>query len=166
MDALEIPSIEGLAKSADVTAEIAAAVEPLATKQEVSEIEAKVDAIVIPDVSELASKEEVQAVDAKVDGLEIPSIEGLAKSADVTAEIAAAVEPLATKEEVNLVDAKVDALEIPSIEGLLLLRLLLKSLLLLKTKPINLNLNHLQQKKNSPIKLIGLNQLLTESTSY
>ena len=118
VDALEIPSIEGLAKSADVTAEIAAAVEPLATKQEVSEIEAKVDAIVIPDVSELASKEEVQAVDAKVDGLEIPSIEGLAKSADVTAEIAAAVEPLATKEEVNLVDAKVDALEIPSIEGL------------------------------------------------
>ena len=118
VDALEIPSIEGLAKSADVTTEIAAAVEPLATKQEVSEIEAKVDAIVIPDVSELASKEEVQAVDAKVDGLEIPSIEGLAKSADVTAEIAAAVEPLATKEEVNLVDAKVDALEIPSIEGL------------------------------------------------
>ena len=118
VEALEIPSIEGLAVASEVTTEIAAAVEPLATKQEVSEIEAKVDAIVIPDVSELATKEEVQAVDAKVDGLEIPSIEGLAKSADVTAEIAAAVEPLATKEEVNLVDAKVDALEIPSIEGL------------------------------------------------
>ena len=114
VDALEIPSIEGLAVASEVTAEIAAAVEPFATKQEVSEVEAKVDAIVIPDVSELATKEEVQAVDAKVDALEIPSIEGLAKSADVTAEIAAAVEnkadkselePLATKEELaNKVD--------------------------------------------------------------
>ena len=112
VDALEIPSIEGLAKSADVTAEIAAAV---ADKADASELE------------NLATKEEVQAVDAKLDGLEIPSIEGLAKSADVTAEIATAVadkadasalETLATKEEVQAVDAKVDAIVIPDVTEL------------------------------------------------
>lgn len=52
--------------------------------------------------NEIAVKGDVNAVNAKVDALVIPSIEGLAKSSDVTAEIAAAVEPLATKEEVAL----------------------------------------------------------------
>ena len=112
VEALEIPSIEGLAKSADVTAEIAAAVENKADKSE---------------LETLATKAEVQAVDAKVEALEIPSIEGLAVATEVTAEIAAAIadkadvsalDNLATKEEVQTVDAKVDALEIPSIEGL------------------------------------------------
>ena len=121
VEALEIPSIEGLAKAEDVTAEIAAAVAPLAVKAEVTEeinavssaladfetqidtaMQAKADASAL---EALATKEEVNAVDAKVDALVIPSIEGLAKSADVTAEIAAAVEPLATKEELaNKVD--------------------------------------------------------------
>ena len=136
-DKTEIPDVSGLAVKAEVTEEINAVssaladfesqiestvsakadkaeLETLATKDEVAAVEAKVDAIVIPDVSELATKEEVSAVDEKVDALEIPSIEGLAKSADVTAEIAAAVEnkadkaelePLATKEELeNKVD--------------------------------------------------------------
>ena len=145
VDALEIPSIEGLAKSADVTAEIAAAVEnkadkseleTLAVKTEVTEeINSAVDGLnaAIADKADasalenLATKEEVQAVDAKLDGLEIPSIEGLAKSADVTAEIATAVadkadasalETLATKEEVQAVDAKVDAIVIPDVTEL------------------------------------------------
>lgn len=83
----------------------ASALETLATKAEVEAVDAKVEALEIPDVSGLATKEEVQSVDNKVEALEIPSIEGLAKSADVTAEIAAAVEPLATKEELaNKVD--------------------------------------------------------------
>ena len=60
----------------------------------------------------LATKEEVQAVDAKVDALEIPSVDGFAKAEEVTAEIAAAVEPLATKAEVEAVDAKVDAIDL------------------------------------------------------
>ena len=134
VEALEIPSVEGLAKAEDVTAEIATAVEPLAVKAEVTEeinavssaladfetqidtaMQTKADASAL---ETLATKAEVEAVDAKVDGLEIPSVEGLAKSDDVTAEIAAAVEPLATKEDVNAVDAKVDALVIPSVEGL------------------------------------------------
>ena len=60
----------------------------------------------------LATKEEVQAVDAKVDALEIPSVDGFAKAEDVTAEIAQAVEPLATKEDVQAVDAKVEAIDL------------------------------------------------------
>lgn len=153
VDALEIPSIEGLAVASEVTAEIAAAVEPLATKAEVEEAANAAVAKVVANAPEafdtlkevadyiasdqtkaaeieaklagydetiptLATKAEVEAVDAKVDALVIPSIEGLAKAEDVTAEIAAAVEPLATKAEVEAVDAKVDALDIPSIDGL------------------------------------------------
>ena len=49
--------------------------------------------------NEIAVKGDVKAVNDKVDALEIPSIEGLAKSADVTAEIAAAVSVLNTKDE-------------------------------------------------------------------
>ena len=48
VDALEIPSIEGLAKSADVTAEIAAAVEPLAKSADVTaEIAAAVEPLAV-----------------------------------------------------------------------------------------------------------------------
>lgn len=54
-----IPSIEGLANAEDVTDEIAAAVEPLATKTELQSVNTKVDAIVIPDVSEFAEKSDV-----------------------------------------------------------------------------------------------------------
>ena len=54
-----IPSIEGLANADDVTEEIAAAVEPLATKTELQSVNAKLDAIVIPDVSEFAEKSDV-----------------------------------------------------------------------------------------------------------
>ena len=99
IEALEIPSIEGLAVASEVTAEIAAAV---TDKADVSALD------------NLATKAEVEAVDAKVDALEIPSIEGLAVASEVTAEITAAVEnkadkselePLATKEELaNKVD--------------------------------------------------------------
>ena len=83
----------------------ASALETLATKAEVEAVDAKVEAIEVPSIDGLATKEEVQTVDNKVEAIEIPSIDGLAKSADVTAEIAAAVEPLATKEELaNKVD--------------------------------------------------------------
>ena len=73
-------------------------------------------------IEPLATKAEVQAVDAKVDALEIPNIEGLAKTADVESALAlkadkTELEPLATKAEVQAVDAKVDALEIPDVSG-------------------------------------------------
>ena len=140
--------LEPLAKSADVTAEIAAAVEPLATKEEVnaidgkladyatvealnaeieratakenevtealnveaqrataaeSELEGKVtaeQARAEAKEAELVAKDEAQDAEIalKADKTEL---EPLAKSADVTAEIAAAVEPLATKEELT-----------------------------------------------------------------
>lgn len=51
------------------------------------------------DISGLATKAEVEAVDAKVDAIVIPDLTDYAKSADVTAEIAAAVAIIATKDE-------------------------------------------------------------------
>ena len=78
--------------------------EPLATKEELAAVDAKVDAIVVPDVSGFALKSDVDAaMELKADKTEL---EPLAKSADVASEIAAAVEPLATKEELSDVDAK------------------------------------------------------------
>lgn len=101
----------------------ASALDNLATKEEVQAVDAKVDAIVIPDVSGLATKEELEnaiaplAVKAEVTEEINSAVDGLnaaiADKADKTE-----LETLATKEEVEAVDAKVDALEIPSIEGL------------------------------------------------
>ena len=101
----------------------ASALDNLATKAEVEAVDAKVDAIVIPDVTELATKEELEnaiaplAVKAEVTEEINSAVDGLnaaiADKADVSA-----LDNLATKAEVEAVDAKVEALEIPSIEGL------------------------------------------------
>jgi hypothetical protein len=57
VEAIEVPSIEGLAKTEDVTAEIAAAVEPLATKAEVEVVDGKFEEYVpIENYNALVSK--------------------------------------------------------------------------------------------------------------
>ena len=71
-----------------------------ATKEEVEEVNAKVDAIVVPDVTGFATKEDVEAVNEKVEAIEIPDVTGFA-----------------TKEEVSAVDEKVDSIVIPDVSG-------------------------------------------------
>lgn len=106
-----------LAEKADKTE-----LETFATKEEVQAVDAKVEAIEVPDVSGLATKEEVEAVDNKVEALEIPSIDGLASETWVEEQGYLKehqdISALATKAEVEAVNAKVEAIEIPSIEGL------------------------------------------------
>ena len=105
---VEVPSIEGLAKTTDVEAKLATKadvtaipdVSGLATKAEVETTYAKKTEL--PDVSGLATKAEVAAIT-------IPSIEGLAKTTDVDTKLAdyakktelPSVEGLATKAEVT-----------------------------------------------------------------
>ena len=110
--AIQVPSIEGLAKVTDVDAK-------LATKADVS---------AIPNISNLATKEEVSAVDnklaTKADASAIPSIEGLAKTTEVETKLAdyakkvelPSVEGLAKTSEVEATYAKKS--ELPSVEGL------------------------------------------------
>lgn len=92
--AIQVPSIEGLAKVTDVYTKLAA----------------KADVTAIPDISNLATKEEVSAVDTKLatkaDASAIPSIDGLAKTSEVEATYAKksevpSIEGLATKAEVT-----------------------------------------------------------------
>ena len=93
---VQVPSIEGLAKTTDVEA-------TYAKKSE------------LPDVSGLATKAEVTAA---VAGVQVPSIEGLAKTTEVEAKLATYakktelpdVSGLATK-------AEVAAITVPSVEG-------------------------------------------------
>ena len=54
-------AVDGLASASSVTAEIADAIEPLATKAEVGAVDEKVEAIVIPDVSSFALQTDVDA---------------------------------------------------------------------------------------------------------
>jgi len=110
--AIQVPSIEGLAKESEVEAK-------LATKADVS---------AIPNISNLATKEEVSAVDnklaTKADASAIPSIEGLAKTTEVETKLAdyakkvelPSVEGLAKTSEVEATYAKKS--ELPSVEGL------------------------------------------------
>ena len=93
---VQVPSIEGLAKTTDVEATYAKKTE-------------------LPDVSTLATKAEVTAA---VAGVQVPSIEGLAKTTEVEAKLAdyakktelPDVSTLATK-------AEVAAITVPSVEG-------------------------------------------------
>ena len=105
---VEVPSIEGLAKTTEVEAKLATKadvtaipdVSGLATKAEVETTYAKKTEL--PDVSGLATKAEVAAIT-------VPSIEGLAKTTDVDTKLAdyakktelPSVEGLATKAEVT-----------------------------------------------------------------
>lgn len=95
-----------------VGSEISTAIEPLATKAEVQTVDAKVDAIEIPDVSGFAVKsevtEEINAVSSALADFETQVGTALDAKAD-----ASALESLATKEEVQAVDEKVDAIDIP-----------------------------------------------------
>ena len=109
---VQVPSIEGLAKTTEVEAKLATKadvtaipdVSGLATKAEVETTYAKKTEL--PDVSGLATKQEV--TDA-VAGVQVPSIEGLAKTTEVEAKLAdyakktelPSVEGLATKAEVT-----------------------------------------------------------------
>ena len=119
---VEVPSIEGLAKTTEVEAKLATKadvtaipdVSGLATKAEVETTYAKKTEL--PDVSGLATKAEVAAIT-------VPSIEGLAKTTDVDTKLAdyakktelPDVSTLATKAEVT---AAVAGVQVPSIEGL------------------------------------------------
>ena len=82
----------------------------LDTKADKTEVDSALETINTKNTEQDAAIEE-KAVKAEVDAAlalkaDKTELEPLAKSADVTAEIAAAVEPLATKEEVNAVDGK------------------------------------------------------------
>ena len=82
----------------------------LDTKADKTEVDSALETINTKNTEQDAAIEE-KAVKAEVDAAlalkaDKTELEPLAKSADVTAEIAAAVEPLATKEEMNAVDGK------------------------------------------------------------
>lgn len=144
VDALEIPSIDGLAVASEVTEEIAAAVEPLATKAEVEAVDTKVDEI---DLTPYATKQELaEAIEPLAAKTDIPDVSGLAVKTEVTEEInevsdalsqfetqvdtalnakadASALEPLAVKSEVSEeIAAAVEPLaaktDIPDVSGL------------------------------------------------
>lgn len=144
VDALVIPSIDGLAVATAVTEEIAAAVAPLATKEEVSEAAAAAVAQVVANAPEdfdtlkevadyiASDKTKAAEIETKL-GEHDSAIESLENGKATKEEVAAVdakvdaidLEPYATKDEVeavdakaDAVDAKVDALVIPSIDGL------------------------------------------------
>ena len=115
---VQVPSIEGLAKTTEVEATYAKKTElpdvsTLATKAEVT---AAVAGVQVPSIEGLAKTTEVEATYAKK--TELPSIEGLAKTTDVDAKLVdyakktelPDVSGLATK-------AEVAAITVPSVEG-------------------------------------------------
>ena len=128
-DVTAIPDVSGLATKAEVTAAVAGvqvpSIEGLAKTTEVeAKLATKADVTAIPDVSGLATKAEVEttyakktelpdvsslATKAEVAAITVPSIEGLAKTTDVETKLAdyakktelPSVEGLATKAEVT-----------------------------------------------------------------
>ena len=125
---VQVPSIEGLAKTTDIESTYAKKAEvdtKLADYAKSAEVEATyAKKTELPDVSGLATKTEVATA---VAGVQVPSIEGLAKTTEVDAKLAdyaktvevdtkleayakktelPSVEGLATKEEVTAVDTK------------------------------------------------------------
>ncbi|MBP5371484.1 MAG: hypothetical protein J6Y55_06110 [Bacteroidales bacterium] len=101
----DIPSTDGFATKEELNALNIPSVEGLASESYVNE---KVAAIEIPSMEDFATKEELNA-------LNIPSVEGLASESYVNEKVAAieipSMEDFATKEELN-------ALNISSVEGL------------------------------------------------
>ena len=116
-DVTAIPDVSGLATKQEVTAAVAGvqvpSIEGLAKTTEVEATYAKKTEL--PDVSTLATKAEVTAA---VAGVQVPSIEGLAKTTEVEAKLAdyakktelPDVSTLATK-------AELAAITVPSVEG-------------------------------------------------
>ena len=124
IDAIVIPDVSDFAEASAVTAEIAAAVEPLATKDEVDEA---IAAIEIPSIDGLAEtsavtaadtqlQENIDAVDAKVDAIVIPDVSGFAVKAEVTEEINA--EAAARADGDAALQEAIDAIVIPEVDGL------------------------------------------------
>ena len=121
-DVTAIPDVSGLATKAEVTAAVAGvqvpSIEGLAKTTEVeAKLATKADVTAIPDVSGLATKAEVETTYAKK--TELPDVSGLATKAEVAAITVPSIEGLAKTTEV---DAKLadyaKKTELPSIEGL------------------------------------------------
>ena len=121
-DVTAIPDVSGLATKAEVTAAVAGvqvpSIEGLAKTTEVeAKLATKADVTAIPDVSGLATKAEVETTYAKK--TELPDVSGLATKAEVAAITVPSIEGLAKTTEV---DAKLadyaKKTELPSVEGL------------------------------------------------
>ena len=121
-DLSAIPDVSGLATKAEVTAAVAGvevpSIEGLAKTTEVeAKLATKADVTAIPDVSGLATKAEVETTYAKK--TELPDVSGLATKAEVAAITVPSIEGLAKTTEV---DAKLadyaKKTELPSVEGL------------------------------------------------
>ena len=121
-DITAIPDVSGLATKAEVTAAVAGvevpSIEGLAKTTEVeAKLATKADVTAIPDVSGLATKAEVETTYAKK--TELPDVSGLATKAEVAAITVPSIEGLAktTDVETKLADYAKKT-ELPSIEGL------------------------------------------------
>ena len=121
-DVTAIPDVSGLATKAEVTAAVAGvqvpSIEGLAKTTEVeAKLATKADVTAIPDVSGLATKAEVETTYAKK--TELPDISGLATKAEVAAITVPSIEGLAKTTEVDTKLADyAKKTELPSVEGL------------------------------------------------
>ena len=121
-DVTAIPDVSGLATKAEVTAAVAGvqvpSIEGLAKTTEVeAKLSTKADVTAIPDVSGLATKAEVETTYAKK--TELPDISGLATKAEVAAITVPSIEGLAKTTDVDTKLADyAKKTELPSVEGL------------------------------------------------
>ena len=121
-DVTAIPDVSGLATKAEVTAAVAGvevpSIEGLAKTTEVeAKLATKADVTAIPDVSGLATKAEVETTYAKK--TELPDVSGLATKAEVAAITVPSIEGLAKTTDVDTKLADyAKKTELPSIEGL------------------------------------------------
>ena len=121
-DVTAIPDVSGLATKAEVTAAVAGvevpSIEGLAKTTEVeAKLATKADVTAIPDVSGLATKAEVETTYAKK--IELPDVSGLATKAEVAAITVPSIEGLAKTTDVDTKLADyAKKTELPSVEGL------------------------------------------------
>ena len=121
-DVTAIPDVSGLATKAEVTAAVAGvqvpSIEGLAKTTEVeAKLATKADVTAIPDVSGLATKAEVETTYAKK--TELPDVSGLATKAEVAAITVPSIEGLAKTTDVDTKLADyAKKTELPSVEGL------------------------------------------------
>ena len=121
-DVTAIPDVSGLATKAEVTAAVAGvevpSIEGLAKTTEVeAKLATKADVTAIPDVSGLATKAEVETTYAKK--TELPDVSGLATKAEVAAITIPSIEGLAKTTDVDTKLADyAKKTELPSVEGL------------------------------------------------
>ena len=121
-DVTAIPDVSGLATKAEVTAAVASvevpSIEGLAKTTEVeAKLATKADVTAIPDVSALATKAEVETTYAKK--TELPDVSGLATKAEVASITVPSIEGLAKTTDVDTKLADyAKKTELPSVEGL------------------------------------------------